>query len=66
MSSRDWKKITESVQDFELPDIAGIDGGVIQIVLIVIIALWLFRKLKSLFFLFLFAVMVYYMIGYAG
>lgn len=56
----DWKEFKHDAENFEMPDIGGIDGSVVQLILMVIIALWLFRKMKGIFFLFMFAVGIYY------
>jgi len=56
--------VKDAVKDFKMPDMAGMDGDTIQTVLVVIVGLWLFMKLKKLFFLFAFAAMIYYMLMY--
>ncbi len=58
--SDSWKSFKKDVEKFEMPDIAGIDGGTVQIILLIIVALWLFRKLKALFVIFLIIVGFYY------
>jgi hypothetical protein len=55
-----WDNIKDFFKDFEMPDIGGIDGGTLQLILICIVGLWLLMKLKKLFFIFLFIVGVYY------
>lgn len=53
--------ISDFFKDMELPDIGGIDGSTIQIILVVLVGLWLLMKVKKLFFLFMFIMAFYYL-----
>ena len=52
--------IQDFFKDLEIPDIGGMDGGTIQLILTVIIGLWLLMKMKKLFFFFMFITALYY------
>lgn len=56
--------IQDAIEDFKMPDVAGMDGDTIQTVVVVVIALWLFMKLKKMFFFFMFITFIYYMLMY--
>jgi hypothetical protein len=57
-------KVLDNIKDFfkdlEIPDVGGVDGGTLQIILVVLVALWLFMKIKKLFFFFMLIVGLYY------
>ena len=55
-----WSELQQSVGNIQMPDIGGMDGSTIQLILVVIIGIWLFRKLKSMFVIFLLITGFYY------
>lgn len=61
-----WDNIKDFFNDMQIPDIGGVDGGTIQLILVIVVGLWLFMKLKRLFFLFMFITAFYYIMQAQG